>query len=122
LQLITYICIKTYIYDLRRTLHNDQKKEKMSQSDMGKLLDIDGDAYGRYERNEVKPSVEMATKIANALGVSLDYLVGKTDLELDAGTIRRIEEVSKMSDEDKKHMYAFLDAFITKTRLQGFAL
>lgn len=28
LQLITYICIKTYIYDLRRTLHNDQKKEK----------------------------------------------------------------------------------------------
>jgi len=94
----------------------------MSKSDMVKLLDIDGDAYGRYERNEVKPSVEMATKIANALGVSLDYLVGKTDLELDAGTIRRIEEVSKMSDEDKKHVYAFLDAFIARTRLQGFAL
>lgn len=99
-----------------------RKKKKMSQSDMGKLLDIDGDAYGRYERNEVKPSVEMATKIANALGVSLDYLVGKTDLELDAGTIRRIEEVSKMSDEDKKHVYAFLDAFIARTRLQGLAL
>ena len=48
---------------------------------MGKLLGIDGDAYGRYERAEVKPSIEMATKIAEVLEVSLDYLVGKTDLE-----------------------------------------
>jgi len=48
--------------------------------------------------------------------------MGPLHLELDAGTIRRIEEVSKMLDEDKKHVYAFLDAFIARTRLQGFAL
>lgn len=97
-----------------------RKKKKMSQAQMGKLLGIDGDAYGRYERNEVRPSIEMAAKIANALGVSLDYLVGNTDLELDKNTLKRIEQVSKMSDEDKNHIYAFLDAFIAKTRLHGF--
>jgi transcriptional regulator with XRE-family HTH domain len=93
----------------------------MSQSEMGKILGIDGDAYGRYERNEVKPSIEMATKIADALGVSLDYLVAKTDLELDNDTLKRVAEISKMSKKDKGHVYAFLDAFIaTKTRLHGF--
>ncbi|WP_333597124.1 helix-turn-helix transcriptional regulator [Chryseobacterium flavum] len=29
---------------------------------------------GRYEREEVKPSIEMATQLAEALEVSLDYL------------------------------------------------
>jgi hypothetical protein len=62
----------------------------------------------------------MAAKIANALGVSLDYLVGNTDLELDKNTLKRIEQVSKMSAEDKNHVYAFLDAFIARTRLHGF--
>lgn len=97
-----------------------RKGKKISQAQMGKLLGIDGDAYGRYERNEVKPSIDMATKIANALNTSLDFLVGKTDLELDNKTIKRIEEISKMKEEDQNHVYAFLDAFIAKTRLHGF--
>jgi transcriptional regulator with XRE-family HTH domain len=34
---------------------------------------------GRYERNEVKPSIEVATKMAEVLQLSLDYLVGFAD-------------------------------------------
>jgi transcriptional regulator with XRE-family HTH domain len=89
-----------------------RKKKKLSQAQMGNALGIDGDAYGRYERGEVKPSIEMATKIADALGVSMDFLVGKTDLELDNATISRIEEVSKLSDKDKEHIFVTLDAMI----------
>lgn len=29
---------------------------------------------GRYERDEVKPSIEVGSKIAEALEISLDYL------------------------------------------------
>ena len=97
-----------------------RKKKKLSQADIGKLIKINGDAYGRYERNEVKPTIEMATKIANALEVSLDYLVGKTELELDNSMLKRVEAVSKMNDEDKGHVFSLLDAFIAKTNMQGF--
>jgi transcriptional regulator with XRE-family HTH domain len=96
-----------------------RKRKKLSQSDVGKIVGINGDAYGRYERNEVKPTIEMATKIADALKTSLDYLVCKTDRELDDDTMRKIEEISKMSEEDQKHVFSLLDAFIAKTRLQG---
>lgn len=96
-----------------------RKKKKLSQSETGKLLGIDGDAYGRYERNEVKPSIEMATKIAEVLQVSLDYLVGKTDLELDNGTLKRIQAISKLPEKEKEHVYVFLDAFIDRMKLQG---
>ncbi len=89
-----------------------RKHKKLSQAQMGKALAIDGDAYGRYERGEVKPSIEMATRIAEVLEVSLDYLVGNTDLELDKATINRIQEVTKLSDKDKEHIFITLDAMI----------
>jgi hypothetical protein len=54
----------------------------------------------------------MATKISEALGISLDYLVGKTDLELDNTMISRIREVTKLSDKDKEHILITLDALI----------
>jgi transcriptional regulator with XRE-family HTH domain len=57
--------------------------KKLSQSDLGKAVGTSGDIIGRYERDEVKPSIEVAIKIADALQVSLDYLVGKTSLEVD---------------------------------------
>ena len=96
-----------------------RKSKKLSQSDIGKMIGINGDAYGRYERNEVKPTIEMATKISNALKISLDYLVGKTELQLDDEVLGRIVEVSKMSDEDRGHVFSLLDAFIAKTRIKG---
>jgi transcriptional regulator with XRE-family HTH domain len=80
--------------------------------EVGKSIGINGDAYGRYERNEVRPTIEMATKISEALGVSLDYLVGKTDMELDNEMIARIQEVSKLSDKEKEHIFITLDAMI----------
>lgn len=89
-----------------------RKRQKMSQADVGKIINVKGDAYGRYERDEVKPTIEMANKIANALNISLDYLVGNTDLELDTETLKRVEDISKLSNEDKKHIYILLDALI----------
>lgn len=89
-----------------------RKRRKMSQADVGKIININGDAYGRYERDEVKPTIEMANKIANALKISLDYLVGNTDLELDTETLKRVQDISKLSNENKKHIYILLDALI----------
>ena len=60
-----------------------RKKNKMSQSDLGKRVGTSGDIIGRYERDEVKPSIEVASKIADELNVSLDYMMGKTEFELD---------------------------------------
>ena len=50
----------------------------------------------------MKPSIEVAAKIADILEVSLDWLVGSTDLELDKSALKRVQEVSKLGDEDKK--------------------
>lgn len=77
-----------------------------------------GAVIGRYEREEVKPSVETATQLAKVLEVSLDYLVGATDILLDKSIVNKILDIQKLKDTDKKHVFALLDAFIKQTKLR----
>lgn len=60
----------------------------------------------------------MSTQIAEALQTSLDYLVGSTDLLLDQNIIKRIEDLQKLSSEDKGHLFALMDAFLLKCDIQ----
>ena len=83
------------------------------------MLGTKGPAIGRYERDEMKPSIEVAAKMADILEVSLDYLVGKTDVEIDKTTLERILEVSKFSPEDREHIFSVIDAFIAKRKIQS---
>lgn len=89
-----------------------RKSKKLSQAEIGKLMGINGDAVGRYERGEVKPTIEMALRIAQALEISLDYLTGNADLEVDKATLKRMVEVSKLSEKDRDYIFVTLDAMI----------
>jgi transcriptional regulator with XRE-family HTH domain len=89
-----------------------RKKKGISQADLGKRVETSGDIIGRYERDEVKPSIEVVIRMADALEVSLDFLVGKTDLELDSSTLNRIREVSMLPEQDKQQVFMVVDALI----------
>jgi transcriptional regulator with XRE-family HTH domain len=67
---------------------------------------------GRYERGEAVPSVEVAAKIAKALNISLDYLSGLTDIELDPIILNRIQEITALPDSDREHLFKVVDALI----------
>ena len=89
-----------------------RKKKGFSQSELGKRVETSGDIIGRYERDEVKPSIEVVIRMADTLEVSLDFLVGKTDMELDRPTLNRIREVAGLPEEEKKQVFLLLDALI----------
>ena len=61
----------------------------------------------------------MASKLANALEVSLDYLVGNTDVELDKSLLDKIVSIQKLSAEDKNCIMYSIDGLIqhAKTRV-----
>jgi hypothetical protein len=44
--------------------------------------------------------------------VSLDYLTGNSDIELDKNTLDRVQEVTRLNDKEKDHIYITLDALI----------
>ena len=51
---------------------------------------------GRYERGDAVPSIDIAKRMADAFEVSLNYLEGATEKQLNEEMVQRIEDVDKM--------------------------
>jgi transcriptional regulator with XRE-family HTH domain len=87
-----------------------RKQLKLSQDDLAKKIGTSAPIIGRYERNEIKPSIEVAAKIAEELGVTVDYLLGNSDnMVMDKKLIKRIEDIEALPVEEKDKVYYFID-------------
>lgn len=95
-----------------------RKNRGLSQEEVAKVLGTKGPAIGRYERDEMKPSVEVARKMADLLDVSLDYLTGKTDIEFDSATLKRIEAISDLPEGDRNFILRALDGLLRDIKTQ----
>jgi transcriptional regulator with XRE-family HTH domain len=87
-----------------------RKKKKLSQAALGKIIGTSSDVVGRYERGDIKPSIDVVAKITDALEVSVDYLIGKTNLLLNKEAFQRIEDISNLKEENPSWC-----AFVTRT-------
>jgi len=96
-----------------------RKRKGISQEEIAKFLNTKGPVIGRYERDEMKPSIEVAAKMADYLDVSLDFLVGASDEQLDKTTMSRILELQKLPDDDKQHIFYTLDNLIKAAKLKA---
>lgn len=86
-----------------------RKNKSLSQAALGKAVGTSGDIIGRYERGIITPSIEVIMKIADALEVSIDFLVGKTSLKLDKETLKRLNDISDLSEENKNFVLKMVD-------------
>lgn len=94
-----------------------RKEKGLSREELGKAVGTSAAIIGRYERNDMKPSIEIATKIAQALEVSLDYLVGNsTELIKDKKILERLEVIAKMPSDKKTELFNVIDAYIRDFR------
>ncbi len=101
-----------------------RKQKNLSQTELGKEVDVHYSHIGRYERGISRPSADTLKKLANALGVSGDYLIEGTLEEAakgkfeDRDLLMQFQEVAKLPDDDKSVIKKLIDAFLTKKQLQ----
>jgi len=68
---------------------------------------------GRYERNEVLPSIEVAAKIADLLEVSLDYLAGNSKkAAVNKKTMKLIHDIEDLKPSIKDKLIFLSNAVI----------
>jgi len=90
-----------------------RKEKELSREDLAKMIGTSGPIVGRYERGDMMPSVEIATKIANALEISLDYLVGKSSMTVkDKSMLERLEDIAALPKPKRLELFNVLDAYI----------
>ena len=57
-----------------------RKEKNLKQEEAAKLLGLSISSYCRYERGEREPDASVLWRMADLFGVSIDYLVGRTDV------------------------------------------
>lgn len=57
-----------------------RKSKNISQKDFAKYLNISQGNLCEWEKGRIEPSIDFMKKIADYFDVSIDYLVGRTDM------------------------------------------
>ena len=87
-----------------------RKQLKWSQEDIAKKIGTSAPIVGRYERDEIKPGIEVAAKISDSLNVTVDYLIGNSDkMMYDKVLARRMEDIEALPNEEKDVVYHVID-------------
>ncbi len=100
---------------------------RLSQEDLGKMAGLHYTHIGRYERGLSRPSSANLQAIAEALGVSSDYLMSGSTEEFakarfeDQDLLTMFRAVETFPEEDKQTVKNLIDAFIVKRRLREMA-
>ncbi len=68
---------------------------------------------GRYERNEIKPAIDTAKSIADALGVTIDFLLGGEDMIMDKKLLQKIKDIESFTEDEKIKIYDLIDMAIS---------
>lgn len=92
-----------------------RKQMGLSQQQLAKQIGTSGPIVGRYERGEMTPSVEVAKKLADVFGVTLDYLVDSTGnvAEIkDRTMLARLTDIERLDQEDRKTIIQVIDSLI----------
>lgn len=83
-----------------------RESQGLTQSDLAIRLNTVRQTITAYESETNEPSIDMLIKISNVFGVSLDYLVGKTNQKynsslLDESTNKLLEKIDLLDENTK---------------------
>ena len=65
--------------DFKDRLREIRKEKGLTQQELGDAIGLHGMSISGYERGVKKPSFEALDNLAEALNVSIDYLLGSSD-------------------------------------------
>ena len=109
---------------LAENIRKIRKKKGWSQKELGEMIGSHLSHVNRIETGKYKPSLDVLKKIADALEVSLDFLVSEKEEELqevkieDKTMSERIKLLNTLEPEDRKAVIRVIDAMLTKKKIQ----
>jgi transcriptional regulator with XRE-family HTH domain len=92
-----------------------RKEQGWSQPELGKKIGTSGAIIGRYERGEITPSIEVAKKLADAFGVTLDYLIDDKKMPnilQNQAMLTRWKEIDSLETPEQERILSVIDSLV----------
>ncbi|HEX8576337.1 MAG TPA: helix-turn-helix transcriptional regulator [Flavobacterium sp.] len=105
-----------------KKLRECREAKGFSQSELAKILATNHSIIGKYERDEVKPSIDVVKKLADQLETTVGFLLGETtqtNILKNPAMLTRLNDIEALPEDDKKCILYTLDGLLrdAKTRL-----
>jgi transcriptional regulator with XRE-family HTH domain len=97
-----------------------RKAKNLSQKELAEIFHTSHTTIGKYERDEMTPSIEAAKKLANILDTTVGYLLGEneeSDLFKDKKMLQRLQDIAKLPEQERKSILLTLDHFIKASKI-----
>lgn len=96
-------------------LRECRKAKKLSQSELARILSTNHSVIGKYERDDVRPSIDVVKRLAEELGTTVAYLIGEAEsdeLFKDPEMLRRLKEINALPPKEREYILYNLDAVL----------
>jgi len=97
-----------------------RKTKDMSQKELAEIFNTSHTTIGKYERDEMTPSIDAAKKLAKILDTTVGYLLGEeqqADLFKDPIMLRRFQDITTLPEKEKECLLLTVDHFIKATKV-----
>lgn len=107
-------------------LKRARQLKDLTQAQLAHKVGADVQRISKYERGVMVPTTAILVRLADALGVTMDYLLRNGDRE-PAGAVRdpelleRVIEIDGLPEHDRQVLLTLIDAFIKKHRFEELA-
>lgn len=89
----------------------------LRQEDVGKIVNVEKSTVSQWESGKRTPDVETIMKLADYFNVSIDYILGKTDIPTPIETIAAHHEGEEWTEEELEEIEKFKE-FVRMKRQQ----
>ena len=104
-----------------KNLKKLRQEAGVSQQKLADIILVSQQSVNKYENKDVEPDVETLTKIAEFFDVSLDFLVGRTNVkemadktrlsDLSGDEAKLVREFRRLTDRQKKCIIELLESY-----------
>jgi len=98
-----------------KKLRECREGKSLSQNEVAKLLNTNHSIIGKYERDEVKPTIDVVKRLAEVLDTTVGFLLGESNqlnILKDSAMLDRLNDLQNLSDKDKDYILYTLDGLI----------
>lgn len=103
------------MHSFGKKLREQREVKKISQNELARLIQAHHSAIGKYERDEVRPSIDVVIKIADVLIATVGYLIGETnDVNVlqDSTMLKRLNNINELPLKERDALLLTVDAFL----------
>lgn len=89
----------------------------LNQIDIANMLGVERSTYGKYETGDSSPDYDKLIQLSNFYQVSIDFLLGKTDIKNPIETIAAHHDGDEWTEEELEEIERFKE-FVRMKRQQ----